>query len=210
VFVVLFEVQPKSSEWDSYLELAAQLKPKLEAMPGFVDNERYESERDEGRVLSLSTWEDEKALVRWRVHGEHHGVQERGRFEVFDDYSIRIGEVVRDSDEDELPQTRFDVTRRGRGEAATVTEVMPGVVPPDEPDASGGLLDAEWYAGINTEGKRVLLARWRTVDAAASWARLQPPWPRHRAVRVIRDYGMYEREEAPQYYPPVRREQPAA
>ena len=72
------------------LSLAKQLKPKLEAIDGFIDNERFKSKRDERRVLSLSTWRDEKALVRWRTHGEHHRVQEKGRFEVFEDYRLRV------------------------------------------------------------------------------------------------------------------------
>jgi hypothetical protein len=29
--------------------------------------------------------------------------------------------------------------------------------------------------------------------------------PRHRWVRVIRDYGMIDRNEAPQFYPEVKR-----
>jgi heme-degrading monooxygenase HmoA len=210
MFVVLFEVQPRSTEWDTYLDLAGQLRPKLERMPGFIDNERYRSERDDGRVLSLSTWQDEKALVRWRAEGEHHGVQEKGRFEVFEDYRLRVGEVAHDSDTDDLPQTRFDVTQQGGGQAATVTEVMPGGAAPDDPEPSDGLAGAEWYSGINTEGKRLLLATWSTVEAAAAWARAQSPGPRNRVVRVVRDYGMHDREEAPQYYPPVEQQRTAA
>jgi len=33
---------------------------------------------------------------------------------------------------------------------------------------------------------------------------------RHRRVRIIRDYGMFERREAPQFYPAVRRANRAA
>ena len=94
MFAVIFEVQPKKERWDKYLELAKKLKPKLEAIEGFIDNERFESKKTEGRVLSLSTWQDEKAVVRWRTDGEHHGVQEKGRFEVFEDYHLRVGEVT--------------------------------------------------------------------------------------------------------------------
>ncbi len=79
MFAVIFEVQPKKERWNDYLDLAKYLKPKLEAIDGFIDNERFESKRTKGRVLSLSTWRDEKAVVRWRTHGEHHGVQEKGR-----------------------------------------------------------------------------------------------------------------------------------
>lgn len=123
MFIVLFEVEPKEREWDRYLELAARLRPKLEAIPGYLENERYASERTEGRVLSLSRWESEKALIRWRVHGEHHGVQEQGRFEVFADYRLRIGEVVADGTGAHLEQTRFDATEVGAAKAATVLEI---------------------------------------------------------------------------------------
>ena len=69
MFAVIFEVQPKPERWDDYLDLASELKPKLEAIDGFIDNERFESKRTKGRLLSLSTWRDEKAVIRWRSHG---------------------------------------------------------------------------------------------------------------------------------------------
>jgi len=70
MFAVIFEVQPKKERWNDYLDLAKYLKPKLEAIDGFIDNERFESKRTKGRMLSLSTWRDEKAVVRWRTQGE--------------------------------------------------------------------------------------------------------------------------------------------
>ena len=87
MFAVIFEVQPKKEKFDDYLALAKFLKPKLEATEGFVDVDRFASARTEGRVLSLSIWRDEKAVIRWRTQGEHHGAQERGRFEIFSDYT---------------------------------------------------------------------------------------------------------------------------
>ncbi len=97
MFAVIFEVQPKADRWDDYLGLAGQLKPRLEAIDGFIDNERFASKRTKGRLLSLSTWRDEKSVVRWRSHGEHHGAQEKGRFEIFEDYHLRVGEIFSDT-----------------------------------------------------------------------------------------------------------------
>src|ERR1700680_2731717 len=116
MFAVIFEVQPKEGRYDEYLELARYLKPKLEAIEGFIDVERFESKRTKGRVLSLSIWRDEKAVIRWRTQRDHHGVQEKGRLEVFEDYRLRVGEITADT---ALPkglaveQKRFDETEVG-------------------------------------------------------------------------------------------------
>ena len=43
MFSVLFEVHPKSEQWDAYLGYGKMLKPELERVEGFVDNTRYRS-----------------------------------------------------------------------------------------------------------------------------------------------------------------------
>jgi len=60
MFVVLFEVQPHPELFDEYLGVAKLLRPDLEAIDGFIDNTRFASARTPGRLLSLSTWRDEK------------------------------------------------------------------------------------------------------------------------------------------------------
>src|SRR3569623_1425744 len=94
MFAVLFEVQPKSEKWDDYLGVAKLLKPELEATVGFIENIRYRSLTRQGYLRSLSTWRDEKARVRWRTQAVHHGAQDRGRFEIFGDYHLRVGEFT--------------------------------------------------------------------------------------------------------------------
>jgi heme-degrading monooxygenase HmoA len=215
MFVVIFEVQPKKERWDDYLALAKQLKPKLEAIDGFIDNERFRSRRTEGRLLSLSTWRDEKAVVRWRTHGEHRGVQEKGRFEVFQDYHLRVGEVTSDSHPPKglaVEQKRLDETEIGAAKSVTITEITPDdgassdVLPTRlglDP-SSRALVDQELFESIYAPGKFLLLASWRDADAASAWnpAAVSKPL-RHRQVRIIRDYGMFDRREAPQFYPTV-------
>jgi hypothetical protein len=74
------------------------------------------------------------------------------------------------------------------------------------------LIDTEVFESIYTAGKHLLLAGWRDAVSAQSWspgaqARASV---RHRQVRIIRDYGMFERREAPQFYPTMKRESAAA
>jgi heme-degrading monooxygenase HmoA len=217
MFVVIFEVTPKPERWDDYLTLAKQLRPKLEAIDGFIDNERFDSQRTKGRLLSLSTWRDEKSVVRWRTHGEHHEVQSKGRFQVFEDYHLRVGEVASDSAPPgglKAESARSDETEIGAAKFCTITEVPP---PRDTATAASatlhqpqanlpGLLDREVFESITSPGKLLILASWRDGSAAANWhpeRSADGAEVRHRQVRVIRDYGMFDRREAPQFYPDV-------
>ena len=208
MFAVIFEVEPKKERWDEYLGIAKGLRPKLEAVPGFVDNERFLSRRKDGRLLSLSIWRDEKALIRWRTEAAHHRAQEKGRSEVFEDYHLRVGEIVADSDAPPgiaLDRLRFDETEAGAAKAVTITETTAPAAELAVAAGSEGVVDQELYESITTEGKRLLLVSWRDADAAKRWRpSLSAPF-RHRQVRIIRDYGMFDRREAPQFYPDVRR-----
>jgi heme-degrading monooxygenase HmoA len=73
MFSVLFEVHPRSDQWDTYLGYAGMLKPELEQIDGFVDNIRYRSLTREGWILSLSNWRDEEAVVRWHTRAASRG-----------------------------------------------------------------------------------------------------------------------------------------
>src|SRR5215213_11583966 len=122
MFAVVFEVRPRDGRKDEYLDLAGSLKPLLETMDGFIEVERFESRHRPGWVLSLSTWRDEKSVVRWRCQREHHGTQKRGRFELFADYRLRVCEVTADSRAPEaVIQQRFDETEVGDAKAIAVT-----------------------------------------------------------------------------------------
>ena len=219
MFAVIFEVQPRKERWNDYLELAMFLRPRLEAVDGFIDNERFASRRTEGRLLSLSTWRDEKAVIRWRTQGEHHGVQQKGRTGIFEDYHLRVGEVTADTSPPQgvsIEQKRLDETEVGNARAITITELTPvegsqGGVTPDRLPASLGLAtpdgDHEVFESITHPGKFLLLASWRDSASAHAWTPNRPETGaslRHRQVRVIRDYGMFDRREAPQFYPDAR------
>jgi heme-degrading monooxygenase HmoA len=222
MFSVIFEVLPGEGKMDNYLELAKHLKPRLEAVDGFVDNERFGSLRRPGWLLSHSGWRDEKAVVRWRTEGEHHKVQGQGRVHIFDDYHLRVGDVMFDSTpskEGPVLERRFDETEVGEAKVVTFTEVTPvkGNSLEDKVEQLAAALGldikgnaiAEYdaWASIYNPGKLALLVSWRNGDAAARWSPVKAEGIeklRNRRVRVIRDYGRFDRREAPQYYADVR------
>jgi len=225
MFSVIFEVHLKADQVDAYLGYAKLLRPELEQIEGFVDNVRYRSLTRQGWIVSISGWRDEKALVRWRVKAVHHDVQEKGRSDVMFDYHLRVGQLTRDTrlpDGQVLQEQRLDETETA---AATTVTLIDAKRPaewvanasPEEvakwlglaPDASG-LVSWDVFEAVLTPGDIIVLMSWRDKTAAETFeaAAIMPDGARLRRVRVVRDYGMFDRREAPQYYPDVAR--PAA
>jgi heme-degrading monooxygenase HmoA len=79
MIAVIFEVIPKPGMAARYFEIAASLKPMLEATDGFISVERFESLAQAGKYLSLSFWRDQDAVRAWRTHALHRGGQQEGR-----------------------------------------------------------------------------------------------------------------------------------
>ncbi|WP_280153106.1 antibiotic biosynthesis monooxygenase [Piscinibacter sp. XHJ-5] len=107
MIAVIFEVVPAEGRRGRYLEIAARLKPQLEAVPGFISVERFESLTQPGKLLSLSFWRDEASVQHWREVGEHRAAQRAGRETLFADYRLRVAGVVRDYgmfERDQAPQ----------------------------------------------------------------------------------------------------------
>ena len=223
MFSVIFEVRPAEGKRDEYLAHAGELKPTLQGIDGFIDNERFESRSRPDWMLSHSTWRDEKAVIRWRTQAMHHLIQEKGRFEVFSDYHLRVGEVTADThppDGSPVREQRFDATEVGASKLCTIVELTPhegAALPADEDGLLGvvrldrgapGLNEVAVFDSIYDPGKVLILGSWVAPDALAALRPGAVPGTRlvrRRAVRVIRDYGMFDRRETPQYYPEVRR-----
>jgi heme-degrading monooxygenase HmoA len=221
MFSVIFEVHPKRDQWDAYLDKAKMLRPELEQVDGFVDNIRYKSLTREGWILSLSGWRDEKSVVRWRTARRHHMVQEQGRSEILLDYHLRVGQITHDTRVpagQSIEQHRLDETEVGEGTTVTFVDArrpaaLSEAACAGEPAACLGLnQDAPGLVGwdvndaVLTPGDLILMMAWKTkADAEAFMKAVKlPDGGRLRGVRIVRDYGMFDRREAPQYYPAVK------
>jgi heme-degrading monooxygenase HmoA len=222
MFSVIFEVRPRTEKWDDYLGDANMLRPELEKVDGFIDNIRYQSLLRDGWILSLSDWRDEKSVVRWRTAKHHHEVQEKGRREILADYHLRVGQITEDTLAPEgcqILDQRLEETDVGEAKAITlITAERPAQFQEttNADDCAGflglnpyadGLVSYDVFEAVITPGDLILLCEWRDMAAANAFATSVPgPTPeggRLRTVRIVRDYGMFDRREAPQYYPDV-------
>lgn len=107
MIAVIFEVQPREESKDEYFNIAAMMRPLLDEVEGFISVERFQSLTDPDKILSLSFFEDEDAVVRWRTLVAHRGAQKSGRSGLFVDYRLRVAHVLRDYgmyERDEAPE----------------------------------------------------------------------------------------------------------
>ena len=118
-----------------------------------------------------------------------------------------------------LREQRLDETQTGSATAITLIDVRRPAEwvkqsGPDDvakrlglPSPATGLVAWDVFDAVLTPGDIILLASWRDNAAAEAFERelSLPDGARFRRVRVVRDYGMFDRREAPQYFPEVKR-----
>jgi hypothetical protein len=146
----------------------------------------------------------------------HHQVQEKGRGEIMSDYHLRVGQITEDSRPGfALKEQRLDETEAGEGTTVTLIDAKRPAEFAETSNAADcaeylgldpyadGMLSWDVFEAVLTPGDLILMLTWRDEASARTFedvARL-PDGVRLRRVRVVRDYGMFDRREAPQYYP---------
>lgn len=111
MILVLFEVTVKKSYMDEYLALAADLKNELVKSVGFIRAERFASLVNEGKLLSLSVWENEEAVSKWRNQTEHRMSQRQGYASMFESYTITVASQLRSYSNSERSDAPADSNR---------------------------------------------------------------------------------------------------
>jgi heme-degrading monooxygenase HmoA len=201
MIALFFEVTPRAGQQDRYLEIAASLKPALEASGGVAFLDRFRSLTRPATMLSHQLWVDEASLARWRANGPHYGAQTSGRREVFEDYRLRVGNVVAGVIEPgKISEIHQGVTYNDPARQAERWMVVARSTGKPFEAASGG----EAWRSVYDETKFARVAD--AANRAAGLTILQsaaedPCVSAAQLVLVSRDYGMFDRREAPQYFP---------
>ncbi len=199
-WAVVFEVRPDPTRMEEYLGIATGLRPALESIPGFLENERFRSLGRPGLLLSLSLWASEEGIMRWRMLDRHRLAQQAGREGIFQDYRLRVGQcatgtatVLAATD----GQARFLTLFEGRA----VGDAMP----PEAKGQHAGPVMHDVFEHLAASDRKLVLATWPDARSAAHYLASHGAGKAATAgllVRVARDYGLCDRAEAPQYYPP--------
>ncbi|HKN02682.1 MAG TPA: antibiotic biosynthesis monooxygenase [Buttiauxella sp.] len=96
MIAVLFEADAIPEQQERYFQLAAELRPLLDEVEGFISIERFQSLSTQGKILSLSWWENEESVLAWKRNLKHQAAQSEGQKTIFSFYRIRVVQVLRD------------------------------------------------------------------------------------------------------------------
>ena len=78
MIAIIFEVWPHPDHKSEYLGIAAALKAELEQVEGFISVERFESLTPPAKMMSLSFFDDDAAVERWRLRTADRKAQGAG------------------------------------------------------------------------------------------------------------------------------------
>ena len=95
MIAIIFEVFPKSRKKDEYLRFASEMRSLVDQIEGFISVERFQSITYPNKLLSISLFENEAAVDEWRNLSTHRKMQSKGRKELFEDYDIKVVQVLR-------------------------------------------------------------------------------------------------------------------
>jgi heme-degrading monooxygenase HmoA len=113
MIVAAIEYYIEDGQQPEYDRIAADLHAYIVTFPGLISVERFESKSKAGKMLSLSYWEDEAAVLNWRADMRHQYGMSRGKARIFSWYRITVSDVRRDYSfyRAELARTRADLAR---------------------------------------------------------------------------------------------------
>ena len=205
MLALLFEVTPKPDAYQRYLDIAASLRPALDKHDGLLFIDRYRSLTRPGTILSHSLWRDEASMAAWRTFEKHNHAQIAGREHVFADYRLRIADVVlaRVPDAGDWRRPRPSSYRDPAARPPRHVVIAASRGAPCAGEASDRFESLNWpneYLALYDAGdlraaESLLESLGKTMPGVTTTSL--------RLCELERDYGMFDRREAPQYYPPV-------
>lgn len=199
MLALFFEVTPKPGQREEYLALAAHLRPALDALGGCLFIDRFRSLQRPDTLLSFQIWRDEASLVKWRVDPQHHKVQTLGRTRIFSDYRLRVAQVIREV----TASTSWQPQRLNAYNDPALRAPRYVALVESRAAAFDGWNPAESFESLYRPGEFAHVFE-PGLPADVAFDRCLGA-QRLRLCEVERDYGQYDRAEAPQFYAPLEK-----
>lgn len=188
---VFFDVLPKSGFVDTYFAMALGLRSIAEKNTGFVSVERFKNLQRPDWYLSFSNWGDEESLTNWRCQPDHASAQVCGRSLILEDYRLRVAS--------ELPN-RSATAELGKAELVTAYvgnfEAIKNALSSNTPSNAS----PKYFQGVINPERGIALAECSADQAIQLNNDSKSDLFDVCCFSVVRDYGMFDRAQAPQQF----------
>ena len=192
MYALFFEVRPKPGHLPHYFAHVERLRPALARHAGLLFLDRYRSLSDDAVLLSHQHWRDEAAILAWRRDSLHLQSQQAGRYQHFADYRIRVASLVCQWVNGQFCQAAQDPL-----EAPDQGDF---VIAAYSQSADGQVLTNAGFESVNHQGQYISLqevgSHKQAQAGVQSWSEA-PGLTSVCAFRVVRDYGLFRRDQAP-------------
>ncbi len=91
-YAVIFTSR-RTAAGDGYDSMAGRMVELAQQMPGFLGIESAHGA--DGFGITVSYWNSEEAIRKWKSHAEHLEAQRRGNSEWYQHYELRVARVER-------------------------------------------------------------------------------------------------------------------
>jgi heme-degrading monooxygenase HmoA len=200
---LFFEVMPRPGHDQAYFDIAAGLRPELDKNSGLLFIDRFRSLARQRLVLSHSHWRDEASLASWRTDAKHHVAQVAGRQQHFEDYRLRIGQLACEWLPEPSGLRRLEINNSYNDPTLRQERFMIASTAGTSVEAGA---ESDVLTSVTRESEYIVLTPAPSLSdglSAVERLALTGNMTSVRLYLVSRDYGMYDRKEAPQYYPPL-------
>ncbi len=95
-YAVIFSSSRSVAHEEDYEKMAERMLELSRQQNGFLGVESLRN--SDGVGITISYWDSEESIQKWKSHSEHLIAQELGRSQWYDSFTIRICKIERDYD----------------------------------------------------------------------------------------------------------------
>ena len=95
MIVTVFRSRLRPGAREEYIALVDRMVELAKTMPGYISHKGFFAE--DGERVTIVEFEHEEGMRAWRMNSEHRAAQKKAREIYYSEYSVQVGNVVRES-----------------------------------------------------------------------------------------------------------------
>lgn len=95
MIVAIFRSRVRQDQEQAYYQRADEMAAIATKMPGFISYKTYTA--SDGERVSIHEWESAEHLRAWREHPDHKKMQQYGRENFYEEYTLYVCDEPRES-----------------------------------------------------------------------------------------------------------------